>query len=76
VLEGFDKEKDYKDQDDELYDIWEREWDVYSMVVDYYEKYPDENVRLCWNRLMWEVMMKVIQERGNNNCWGGGRIYC
>jgi hypothetical protein len=46
VLEGFDKEKDYKDQDDELYDMWEREWDVYSMVVDYYEKYPNENVKI------------------------------
>ena len=26
--------------------MWEREWDVYSMIIDYYEKYPDENVRI------------------------------
>jgi hypothetical protein len=47
VLEGFDKEKDYKDQDDELYNMWEREWDVYSMVVDYYEKTQMRISRLC-----------------------------
>ncbi len=45
VLQRFDEEKNYKDQDDELYDMWERKWDVkwdvYSMVVGYYEKYPD-----------------------------------
>ena len=46
VYEGFDKEKPYGDQDEELYDMWEREWDVYSMIIDFYDKYPDENVKI------------------------------
>jgi hypothetical protein len=46
VYKGFEKGTDYKEQDESLYDMWEREWDVYSMIIDYYEKYPDENVRI------------------------------
>ena len=46
VYEGFDKEKPYGDQDEELYDMWKREWYVYSMIIDFYDKYPDENVKI------------------------------
>ncbi len=46
MYKGFDKEKPYGDQDEKLYDMWEREWDVYSMIIDFYDKYPDENVKI------------------------------
>jgi hypothetical protein len=46
VYKGFEIGTDYKEQDESLYDMWEREWDVYSMIIDYYEKYPDKNVRI------------------------------
>ena len=34
------------EQDESLYGMWEREWDVYAMIIDYHEKYPDKNVRI------------------------------
>ena len=46
VYIGFVKGRYYKDQDESLYDVWEREWNVYSMIIDYYEKYPDVIVRI------------------------------
>ena len=46
VYKGFEIGTDYKEQDESLHDMWEREWDVYSMIIDYYEKYPDKNVRI------------------------------
>ena len=31
-----------------VYDIWERYWDTYSMINDYYEKFPDQDVIIVW----------------------------
>ena len=46
VYKGFEKGTVYKEQDESLYDMWKREWDGYFMIIDYYERYPDENVRI------------------------------
>ena len=46
IYEGYEKGTDYKEQDESWYDMWEREWDVYSMIIDFYDKYPDENVKI------------------------------
>ena len=31
-----------------VYGIWERYWDTYFMIVDYYEKYPDQDAIIAW----------------------------
>ena len=46
VYEGFEKGTDYMEQDGSLCDMWDRESDVYSMIIDYYEKYPDKNAQI------------------------------
>ena len=33
-----------ENQSDMVYDIWERYWDTYSMIIDYNENYPDQDV--------------------------------
>ena len=44
VYDAYDPELGSKNQSDMVYDIWERYWDTYSMIIDYYEKYPDQDV--------------------------------
>ena len=45
VYEGFDKELSLESQE-EFVDTWEREWDTYEMIVDYYDKFPDPKLKI------------------------------
>ena len=40
VYEGFDKELSLESQE-EFVDTWEREWDTYEMIFNYYDKFPN-----------------------------------
>ena len=31
-----------------MHDIWERYWDTYSMIIDDYKMYPDQDVIIVW----------------------------
>ena len=44
VYDAYNPELGLENQSDMVYDIWERYWDTYSMIIDYYEKYPDQDV--------------------------------
>ena len=33
-------------QVDSVYDCFERFWDVYEMIIDYYKKNPDPNIKI------------------------------
>ena len=46
VSEGFDEELNLECQEQSLYYIWERSWDFYEMIIDYYTKYPDPKIKI------------------------------
>jgi hypothetical protein len=46
VYEGFDEELNLECQEQSLYDIWERYWDFYEMIIDYYTKFPDPKIKV------------------------------
>ena len=49
VYDAYDPVWGLENQFDMVYDIWERYWDTYSMIIDYYEKYPDQDVIIVWS---------------------------
>ena len=46
TYQGFDPVLNLECQSELLYDKFERYWDFYEMVVDYYAKYPDPELRI------------------------------
>jgi hypothetical protein len=46
TYQGFDTELNLECQLELLYDKFERYWDFYKMVVDYYAKYPDPELKI------------------------------
>jgi hypothetical protein len=46
VYEGFQPELKLECQVDSVYDCFERFWDVYEMIIDYYKKNPDPNIKI------------------------------
>jgi hypothetical protein len=46
TYQGFDKELKLECQSELLYDKFERYWDFYEMVIDYYDKYPDPYLKI------------------------------
>ncbi len=46
IYEGFDKELNLECQSELLYDKFERYWDFYEMVIDYYDKYLDPELMI------------------------------
>ncbi len=46
TYEGFDKVLNLECQSELLYDTFERYWDFYEMVIDYYAKYPDPELKI------------------------------
>ena len=46
VYEGFQPELNLECQVDSVYDCFERFWDVYEMIIDYYKKNPDPNIKI------------------------------
>ena len=46
TYEGFDKDLNLECQSELLYDTFERYWDFYEMVIDYYAKYPDPELKI------------------------------
>ena len=41
---GFDMSKDENDQPDDVWDFWEKGYDLYGQIVEYYEANPDPDV--------------------------------
>ena len=31
-----------------MFDTWERMWDFYDMIMDYYAKYLDSSIKIVW----------------------------
>jgi hypothetical protein len=60
VHDAYDTVFGLENQSDMVYDIWERYWDTYSMIIDYYEKYPDQDVIIVWPARMIKMMMMVV----------------
>ena len=59
--EGFIKDVKPECQVDSLFDTWERMWDFYDMIVDYYAKYPDSTI-------------KIVLKSEVDNDGGGGKM--
>ena len=60
VYDAFDPGLGLENQSDLVYDIWERYWGTYSIIIDYYEKYPDQDVILFGLLRMIKMMMMVM----------------
>lgn len=58
IYDSYDPELKLEYHVESVYDTWERYWDMYIMVVDYYKKYPDPYIRIITH--------------GDNN--GGGTV--
>jgi len=59
IYESCIKELSHESQVDSLYDLWERYWDLYAMVVYYYIKHPDHCI-------------KIVKPSNDDN--GGGKL--
>ena len=46
TYQGFDPVLNLECQSELLYDKFERYWDFYEMVIDYYDKYPDSELKI------------------------------
>ena len=46
MLHGFDVNTHPDEQDDDLYDIWDRHSDFYDSIVDYYKKNPNNDIEV------------------------------
>ena len=46
TFQGFNPVLNFECQSELLYDKFERYWDFYEMVVDYYAKYPDPELKI------------------------------
>ena len=46
TYQGFDPVLNLECQSELLYDTFERYWDFYEMVIDYYAKYPDPELKI------------------------------
>ena len=61
VYDAYDPGLGLENQSDLVYDIWERYWGTYSIIIDYYEKYPDQESLSSLLRMIKMMMMVVVK---------------
>jgi hypothetical protein len=46
VYDGYKQGLIHEKQDEMTYDLWERDWTFYEMIVDYYKEHPDPEIQI------------------------------
>ena len=67
MYSGFNPDLKLECQVDCMYDKWERDWSIYDMIYDHYERHPDLAVKICMEGECDEEEEKRIAENGDSS---------